>query len=83
VSPERARLLLADPAYDRLLPIADVTAKLDMRDEAASRMLAHPAHRDAQQLGYVGGGEETVAHFHKNYRGILAYIDDRPSAPLD
>jgi len=64
VSSECARLLLADPAYDRLLPIADVASELDVGDEAASRMLAHPAHRDAQQLGYVSGGEETVAHFH-------------------
>jgi hypothetical protein len=65
VSSECARLLLADPAYDRLLPVADVASELDVGDEAASRVLAHPAHRDAQQLGYVGGGEETVAHFHE------------------
>lgn len=65
VPSECARLLLADPAYDRLLPIADVASELDVGDEAASRMLAHPAHRDAQQLGDVGGGEETVAHFHE------------------
>ena len=65
MSSERTRLLLNDPAYDRLLPIAHVASELDVGDEAASRMLAHPAHRDAQQLGDVGGGEETVAHFHE------------------
>jgi hypothetical protein len=65
MAPEYARLLLADPAYDRLLARADVAAELDVGDAAAPRMLAHPAHRDAQQLGDVGGGEKAVAHFHE------------------
>jgi hypothetical protein len=62
VTAEGARLLLGNPAYDGLLPVADVAAELDMRDAAASGVLAHPADRDAEQLGDVGGGQETVTH---------------------
>jgi hypothetical protein len=62
MSPERARLLLGDPAYDGLLPIADVAAELDVGDAAAPRVLADPADRNAEQLGDVGGGEESIAH---------------------
>jgi hypothetical protein len=60
VSPEGARLLLGHPAYDRLLPVADVVSELDVRDAAVAGVLAYPAHRDAEQLGDIGGGEETI-----------------------
>jgi hypothetical protein len=29
-------------------------------DAAATRVLPHPAHRDAEQLGDVGGGEQSI-----------------------
>lgn len=40
VASERTRLLLGNPAYDRLVPVADVAAELDVGDATASRMLA-------------------------------------------
>ena len=61
VTAEGAGLLLSDPAYEGLLSVADVAAELDMRDAAAPGVLAHPADRDAQQLGDVGSSEETIA----------------------
>jgi hypothetical protein len=60
VSPEGARLLLGYPAYDRLLPVADVVSELDVRDARVACVFAYPADRDAQQLGDVGGGEESI-----------------------
>src|SRR5439155_3433797 len=60
VSPERARFLLGNPAYDRLVAIANVVPELDVGDATAAGVLAHPAHRDAQQLGDVGCGEEAL-----------------------
>jgi hypothetical protein len=75
VTAEGAGLLLGDPAYDGLLPVADVAAELDMRDSTVPRMLAHPTDRNAQQLGDVGGGEKTVAHNLAGRRSISAYID--------
>jgi hypothetical protein len=62
VTAEGAGLLLGDPAYEGLLSVADVAAELDMWDAAAPGVLAHPADRNAEQLGDVGGGEETVGH---------------------
>jgi hypothetical protein len=62
VSAERARFLLAHPAYDGFSAVADIAAELDVRDAAAPRMLTHPADRDAEQLGDVCGGEEAIAH---------------------
>jgi hypothetical protein len=61
VSSEGARLLVGNPAYDGLVSVADVTPELDVWDAAAARVLAYPAHRDAQQLGDLGGGEEALA----------------------
>lgn len=63
VPSERARLLLGNPAYDCLLPVAHVVPELDVGDKAASRVLAHPAHRDAEQLGDVGGGEQMITRY--------------------
>ena len=60
MSPEGARLLLGYPAYDRLLPVAHVVSELDVRDAAVPGVLAYPAHRDAEQLGDIGGGEERI-----------------------
>jgi hypothetical protein len=54
--------LLGDQAYDRVLPVADVVSELDVGDAAAAGVFAHPAHRDAQQLGDVGGGEQAITH---------------------
>ena len=79
MSPEGARLLLGDPAYDRFLSVADVVSELDVRDAAAAGVLAYPAHRNAQQFGDIGGGEETVT---PHRRGRLAYIPDRASPPV-
>lgn len=64
VSAERARLLLGNPAYDGVVPVADVVSELDVGDAAAAGVLAHPAHRDAQQLGDVDGGEEAIARHY-------------------
>ena len=69
VAPERARLLLGDPAYDGLLAVANVVSELDVGDAAAARVLAHPADRDAQQLGDVDSGEQAIIH---DERGRLA-----------
>lgn len=62
VSPERASLLLGDPAYDGVVAVADVVSELDVGDAAAAGVFAYPADRDGEQLGDVGGGEETLAH---------------------
>jgi hypothetical protein len=64
VSPERACLLLGDPGYDCLLSVADVVSELDVGDAAAAGVFAHPAHRDAEQLGDVGGGEQAITHVY-------------------
>jgi hypothetical protein len=69
VSAERSCFLLGDPAYDCVVPVADVVSELDVRDATVTGVLTHPADRDAQQLGDVGGGEETFAH---GYGGRLA-----------
>jgi hypothetical protein len=71
MSPERARFLLSDPAYDGLVAVADVVSELDVGDAAAAGVLAHPADRDAQEFGDVVSGEKAVA---LHYRGRLAYV---------
>jgi hypothetical protein len=62
VATEGAGFLLGDPAYDGLMSVADVTTELNVWDAAAPGVFAHPADRDAEQLGDVDSGEETVAH---------------------
>jgi transcriptional regulator with XRE-family HTH domain len=68
--------LLRHPGYERLLPVADVAAELDVGDAAAAGVVAYPAHRDTQQFGDIGGGEETVT---SHGRCRLAYIPDGAS----
>ena len=58
---KRASFQLRDPDYDRLLSIADVVSELDVGNATAAGVLAYPAHRDTEQLGDVGGGEEALS----------------------
>lgn len=44
------------------MSVADVVSELNVGDAAAAGVFAHPAHRDAQQLGDVGGGEQAIIH---------------------
>jgi hypothetical protein len=57
-----AAFLVAEPVDDGFRPIADVPAEPDVREEPAASVLADPALRDSEELGDLGGGEETVAH---------------------
>src|SRR5262245_23956200 len=76
VSTERARLLLGNPGQQGLLAVANVAAELYVGDSTAARVLAYPAHRDAQQLGDVRSGEQSLV---QQSRGRLAQITDRAS----
>jgi hypothetical protein len=75
VSAERGRLLFGHPGYDGVVSVAHVMPELNVGDPPASRMLAHPTDRDAQQLGDISGGEETLTHKLSKHRIISAYID--------